>query len=129
MKLTTLKQIKKWLESAKGYILNKIVELTTATIAAIEEIENKKADKPQYFYITISTNGWQSDSNIYPKYYDIVLQQATEDNRADIIILSQSMKVAVNCGFCAISETFSGKVRVRAMKQPISEITTEIILY
>ena len=53
MKLTTLKQIKKWLESAKGYILNKIVELTTTTIAAIEEIENKKADKARYISVTI----------------------------------------------------------------------------
>lgn len=129
MKITTFEHIKKSLQRVKGYTSSKISELTNATVAAIEEIENKKADKPQYFYITIPTNGWQSDSNIYPKYYDIVLQQATEDNRADIIILSQSMKVAVSCGFCAISETFSGKVRVRAMKQPISEITTEIILY
>jgi len=126
MKLTTLKQIKKWLESAKGYILNKIVELTTATIAAIEEIENKKADKAKYISVTILTNGWKSDSHNYPKYYDITLEGITENDRADMIIQPESMQTAVNCGFFYMTETLSGKIRVRAMTIPTQTIYAEI---
>lgn len=126
MKLTALKQLKKWLDGTKGYILNKIVELSTATIEAIEEIENKKADKARYINITIPASGWQSDNHAYPKYYDIALEGITENDRADMIIQPESMQIAVNCGFFYMTETFAGKIRVRAMTVPTAAMYAEI---
>ncbi len=44
MKIAAFEQIKKSLQKAKGYTSNKISELADATVAAIEEMENKKAN-------------------------------------------------------------------------------------
>ena len=44
MKIAAFEQIKKSLQRAKGYTANKMSEIADATVAAIEEIENKKAD-------------------------------------------------------------------------------------
>ena len=44
MKIAAFEQIKKSLQRVKGYTSNKISELADATVAAIEEIENKKAN-------------------------------------------------------------------------------------
>ena len=43
MKIAAFEQIKKSLQRVKGYTSNKISELADATVAAIEEMENKKA--------------------------------------------------------------------------------------
>ena len=44
MKIAAFEQIKKSLQRVKGYTSNKVSELADATVAAIEEIENKKAN-------------------------------------------------------------------------------------
>ena len=44
MKIAAFEQIKKSLQRAKSYTSNKISELADATVAAIEEMENKKAN-------------------------------------------------------------------------------------
>ena len=126
MKLAVFEQLKKCSEAAKNNTAQRVGELAEATIEVVEEIESKKADKPQYINTTIPIEGWQSDENIYPNYYDILLEGITENTRADIIILTESMDIAVNCGMSPITETFSGKIRVRAITVPTEEIVTEI---
>lgn len=128
MKFTFFEQIKRYCNAIINSTNQKLSDIAALTIGALQEIENKKADKEKYISIIIPASNWQSDNHDYPKYYDIVLEGITENDRADMMILPKSMKTAVDCGFFAVSETFAGKVRVRAMKQPIAEIAAEIIL-
>ena len=129
MKFAVFEQIKKSLESVKRYALGEIGNVANATVEAMEEIAgelNHKADKPNYITIVIPTEGWQSDDFDYPNYYDIAVEGITEQDRADILFLPESMKTAAECGFCSITETLTGKIRVRAMTVPKEAITTEI---
>ena len=129
MKLTAFQQVKKWLNGTKTYVSGKVVELATAIVEAIEEIESKKADKPRYIKnITISTSGWQSDSHSYPKYYDISIDGITENDRADLMIQPESLATAINCGFYYRTETFANKVRVRAMTIPTETMYAEVAI-
>ena len=104
----------------------KLSDIATLTVNALEEMENKKANKPRYFNITIPVSGWLSDSHDYPKYYDIALENVTENDRVDIMIAPESMITALNCGFYGRTETSTGKVRVRAMTIPTEAIHAEL---
>ncbi len=129
MKFAVFEQIKKSLESVKRYALGEIGNVANATVEAVEEIAgelNNKADKPHYITVVIPTEGWLSDDFDYPNYYDIVVEGITENDRADILFLPESMKTAAECGFCNVTETLEGKIRVRAMSVPKKAITTEI---
>ena len=129
MKFAVFEQIKKSLESVKRYALGEIGNVANATVEAVEEIAgelNQKADKPNYITVVIPIEGWQSDDFDYPQYYDIAVEGITENDRTDIILAIESMKTAAECGFCNVTETLTGKIRVRAMAIPKEAITTEI---
>ena len=129
MKFAVFEQIKKSLESVKSYALGEISNVANATVEAVEEIAgelNQKADKPNYITVVILIEGWQSDDFDYPQYYDIAVEGITENDRTDIILAMESMKTAAECGFCNVTETLEGKIRVRAMAVPKEAITAEI---
>ena len=129
MKFAVFEQIKKSLESVKRYALGEIGNVANATVEAVEEIAgelNQKADKPNYITVVILIEGWQSDDFDYPQYYDIAVEGITENDRTDIILAMESMKTAAECGFCNVTETLEGKIRVRAMAVPKEAITAEI---
>ena len=131
MKFAMFEQIKKSLESVKKYVLGEIGNVANATVEAVEEIAgelNQKADKPNYITITIPVEGWQADSFDYPNYYDIVVEGITENDRADILFLPESMKTAAESGFFSMTETLEGKIRVRAMTVPTQALSAEVIL-
>ena len=99
MKFAVFEQIKKSLESVKRYALGEIGNVANATVEAVEEIAgelNNKADKPHYITVVIPTEGWLSDDFDYPNYYDIVVEGITENDRADILFLPESMKTAAD---------------------------------
>ena len=129
MKFAVFEQIKKSLESVKSYALGEISNVANATVEAVEEIAgelNQKADKPNYITVVIPVGGWQNDDFDYPQYYDIAVEGITENDRTDIILAMESMKTAAECGFCNVTETLEGKIRVRAMAVPKEAITAEI---
>lgn len=106
----------------------KLADVASLSIGAIEEIENKKANKPEYISVCITTENWKSDDNFFPYYYDIPLQNVTEKDHADIILSIESIQIAENCGLCSIIKTISEAVRIRANSPPTEAITAEIIL-
>ena len=131
MKFAVFEQIKKSLESVKKYALGEIGNVANATVEAVEEIAgelNNKADKPHYITVVIPTEGWQSDDFDYTNYYDIVVEGITEQDRADILFLPESMKTVAECGFYSMTETLVEKIRVRAMTVPTQPLTAEIVL-
>ena len=131
MKFAVFEQIKKSLESVKRYALGEIGNVANATVEAVEEIAgelNQKADKPNYITITIPVEGWISDNFDYPNYYDIAVEGITEQDRADILFLPESMKTAAESGFFSMTETFDGKIRIRAMTVPAQALSAEVIL-
>ena len=131
MKFAMFEQIKKSLESVKKYAMGEIGNVANATVEAVEEIVgelNQKADKPNYITITIPVERWQADNFDYPNYYDIVVEGITENDRADILFLPESMKTAAESGFFSMTETFTGKIRVRAITVPTQALSAEVIL-
>ena len=131
MKFAMFEQIKKSLESVKKYALGEIGNVANATVEAVEEIAgelNQKADKPNYITIVIPIEGWLNDNFDYPNYYDIAVEGVTENDRADILFLPESMKTAAESGFFSMTETLEGKIRVRAMTVPTQALSAEVIL-
>lgn len=111
-----------------------------AAADAIEEMGATKADKGQSMNAIIPTTGWVADEVTpdpedggeievgqdlqYPQHYDIAAQ-VTENDRADVIIETASLRDAGNCGICPTTETLAGKIRVRAQKAPDKEIRVQ----
>lgn len=74
--------------------------------------------------ITIPKTGWGSDSTAtYPKYYDIAVTGVTTSDRASVDIAPTSMSAAVACGLCPVTETLTGKIRIRAASVPTATMT------
>ena len=78
--------------------------------------------------VTIPASGWTNGSGDYPKYYDIAVAGVTADDRADIVISAAGLGIAKACGMCPASETFAGKVRVRAVKAPSAAMAADCFI-
>lgn len=125
-KITALEHLRVCAESAKQYAMGAISEMTLTITEAITELASVKAEKSSKVSITIPITGWRSDSNTaYPRYYDITVTGLTVFDRADVMIAPTSLETARFCGMCLTSETFAGKIRVRAASIPAQAITAE----
>lgn len=122
-KVTTLSQMEmaavRGLQAAGG--------VAEAAAAAIEEVlDIIKADKSEPVSITILTTGWISDDNEkYPFYYDISVENITDNDRAEITIAPENLDTAKSCGLCPTNETSTGIIRLRSTDIPTEEIAAE----
>ena len=113
--------------------LNNTVTSTSTTEAATANavrqayaLADSKQGKPLKGSFTIPASGWSTDSTTgYTRYYDIAVPGVTANDRADIIIAPGSVNAAAACGFCPVSETLAGKVRIRASAVPTAAISAE----
>jgi len=133
-KLTTLQQLKA--EAQKAHGLAASVAATAAQ--AIEEEVN--AVKGSAVSFTIPANGWiepEPDGgatgdealSAYPFCYDLSVAGVTAKDRADVTVAAGSMETAAACGFCPITETLAGKIRVRAVSRPGGGITAQYWIF
>lgn len=121
-----IKQLKACAVSAKNYALEKVLEVIESTGADLEALDSGKADKPTAVSCTIQTTGWKSDSTKdYPQFYDIAVNGLTSQDRAEVTLTLSSLEIAANCGMCRNCETMAGKIRLRAVSVPASDITAE----
>ena len=129
-KLTSSRHLQQLAERSKNFADKQNGELATAVTEVVIEIENLKADKPESVSAVISTSGWSSDNTaVYPYFYDISAEGITADDRVDVAILPESFNVAVECKLCSASQTLAGKIRLRSMNIPKSQILTEYIIH
>lgn len=113
-KLTTLTQLQKLGLAASEYTGN----VAEAAAQAAEALDLGKVDKLNSTSVTIASSGWKNDSSDFPYYYDIADSSVTTADRADVTITSST---AVK--FSPITETLSGKIRIRAKSAPSSDIS------
>ena len=103
-----------------------ITQVASAAAKDIKALSSGKQDKPLKGGFTIPTSGWSTDTTTgYTKYYDVTVPGVTANDRADIIIAPGSVNTAAACGFCPVSETMAGKIRIRATKVPTAAISAE----
>jgi hypothetical protein len=123
---------------AQGYA----ADVAQAAAEAMEELDAAKADKEQNITATLSASGWAMDETSvepegddvdesgqgdlpFPYYYDIPAKGVTTADRADVYITVDGMAAARECGFCSVTETLAGVIRVRAQLQPGADIPVE----
>lgn len=127
VKIINFQQAKNALQRCAARTDKGVTELAGITLEAMEELDAAKADKPLHAAVTVQTFGWSEDgATNYPKYYDIAVSGVTASDRADIVIAPGSLAVAVNCGFCPVTETRSDAVRVRAVSVPAAPISAQL---
>lgn len=126
-KVPVLEHLKNSIESVKAFAGSPFSELAQITVEAIEEQDRVKADKVEKVGITIPASGWASDEGLsgYLEYYDIPAAGVTGKDRVEIMIAPESLDVAKACGLCPTSQTFVGKIRIRAARVPETAITAE----
>lgn len=76
--------------------------------------------------IPAGESAWGTDSTQeYSRYWDLAVSGLTARDRADVMIAPTSFAAAKECGLCPGSETFAGKIRLRAKTAPASAIAAE----
>ena len=126
-KLTYINHLKACAEAARNFTNGLVANLAQTVTEAMQEMEAAKADKQASVSLTIPKTGWSDDaaSTSYPKYLDITASSITAKDSVNIAISPNSMAVAIACGMCPTSETFSGKIRIRAKSVPSANIQAE----
>lgn len=126
-KLTYINHLKACAEAARNFTNGLVANLAQTVTEAMQEMEAAKADKQASVSLTIPKTGWSDDaaSTSYPKYLDITASSITAKDSVNIAISPSSMAVAIACGMCPTSETFSGKIRIRAKRVPSANIQAE----
>lgn len=126
-KLTYINHLKACAEAARNFTNGLVANLAQTVTEAMQEMEAAKADKQASVSLTIPKTGWSDDaaSTSYPKYLDITASSITAKDSVNIAISPSSMAVAIACGMCPTSETFSGKIRIRAKSVPAANIQAE----
>lgn len=121
---THLKQVA---QEAKKYAAGLASELSDATLEAMQEMDNAKADKISAVAVTISTDGWVEDGTWedYPLRYDITAAGVTAADRADVILSPGSLSAATECGVCQTCETQNGKICIWARTAPAEALSAE----
>lgn len=119
-KAFTLNQADRALEASKAFT----AEVATTAAQAISNVDGAKQNKIVSHSAMLSTTGWKTDSNEYPKYYDIVDSSVSESDRADVTILA-SESVAKGCQFDCKTTTGAGYIRIRAKVAPTQVLSAE----
>lgn len=114
-------------QEAKKYAAGLASELSDATLEAMQEMDNAKADKISAVTVTISTDGWVEDGTWedYPLRYDITAAGVTAADRADVILSPGSLSAATECGVCQTCETQNGKICIWARTAPAEALSAE----
>lgn len=117
--IITTSQLRQCAEKSRGYASGLMVEFAEATADAIEEIDTKKADKASALVVSMQAGQWEKDpSGDYPYRYDIPAQGITPNDKADIVILPDSLSTARDCVLCPVSQTLDGCIRIRSARAP-----------
>lgn len=126
-KITILEHLNACLTATKAFAYGLVGELASATVAAMEELESKKADVSSSTAVIIPSSAWGSDNGMvgYPIFYDIAAAGVTEKDRAEVSIAPGSMETAKTCGLCPTNQTLAGRIRIRAASVPSGDIAVE----
>ena len=114
-KLTTLSQLRAVSQTSK----DRAAQVADTAAAALDEMDEVKADKTEFVSFSIPATGWKTDSSVpgYTNYIDIAISGLTA-------VVPASSAVARAANFVA-TESRAGILRLRAASVPTAAISAQ----
>ena len=121
-KLTTLSQLRAVSQKSK----DRAAQVADAAAAALDEMDEVKADKTEFVSFSIPATGWKTDSSVpgYTNYIDIAISGLTAADYVAVDVAPASSAVARAANFVA-TESRVGILRLRAASVPTATISAQ----
>ena len=120
-KLTTLSQLRAVSQKSK----DRAAQVADTAAAALDEMDEVKADKTEFVSFSIPATGWKTDSSVpgYTNYIDIAISGLTAADYVAVDVPASSA-VARAANFVA-TESRAGILRLRAASVPTAAISAQ----
>lgn len=121
-KLTTLSQLRAVSQKSK----DRAAQVADTAAAALDEMDEVKADKTEFVSFSIPATGWKTDSSVpgYTNYIDIAISGLTAADYVAVDVAPSSSAVARAANFVA-TEIRAGILRLRAASVPTAAISAQ----
>lgn len=121
-KLTTLSQLRAVSQKSK----DRAAQVADTAAAALDEMDEVKADKTEFVSFSIPATGWKTDSSVpgYTNYIDIAISGLTAADYVAVDVVPASSAVARAVNFVA-TESRAGILRLRAASVPTAAISAQ----
>lgn len=121
-KLTTLSQLRAVSQKSK----DRAAQVADTAAAALDEMDEVKADKTEFVSFSIPATGWKTDSSVpgYTNYIDIAISGLTAADYVAVDVVPASSAVARAGNFVA-TESRAGILRLRAASVPTAAISAQ----
>lgn len=121
-KLTTLSQLRAVSQKSK----DRAAQVADTAAAALDEMDEVKADKTEFVSFSIPATGWKTDSSVpgYTNYIDIAISGLTAADYVAVDVVPASSAVARAANFVA-TESRAGILRLRAASVPTAAISAQ----
>lgn len=121
-KLTTLSQLRAVSQKSK----DRAAQVADTAAAALDEMDEVKADKTEFVSFSIPAAGWKTDSSVpgYTNYIDIAISGLTAADYVAVDVVPASSTVARAANFVA-TESRAGILRLRAASVPTAAISAQ----
>lgn len=121
-KLTTLSQLRAVSQKSK----DRAAQVADTAAAALDEMDEVKADKTEFVSFSIPATGWKTDSSVpgYTNYIDIAISGLTAADYVAVDVVPASSAVARAENFVA-TESRAGILRLRAASVPTAAISAQ----
>lgn len=121
-KLTTLSQLRAVSQKSK----DRAAQVADTAAAALDEMDEVKADKTEFVSFSIPATGWKTDSSVpgYTNYIDIAISGLTAADYVAVDVVPASSAVARAANF-VVTESRAGILRLRAASVPTAAISAQ----
>lgn len=121
-KLTTLSQLRAVSQKSK----DRAAQVADTAAAALDEMDEVKADKTEFVSFSIPATGWKTDSSVpgYTNYIDIAISGLTAADYVAVDVVPASSAVARAANFVA-TESRADILRLRAASVPTAAISAQ----
>lgn len=121
-KLTTLFQLRAVSQKSN----DRAAQVADTAAAALDEMDEVKADKTEFVSFSIPATGWKTDSSVpgYTNYIDIAISGLTAADYVAVDVAPASSAEARAANFVA-TESRAGILRLRAASVPTATISAQ----
>ncbi len=100
-------------------------EFTVFTELVTEELRGKR-DNAKFASCVLPATGWVQDGpDSYPYRLDVLAEEVTARDRAEVVLEPASQETALKCALCPSCETLDGRIRFWAASIPAADIAAE----
>lgn len=107
-------------------VKDRAAQVADTAAAALDEMDEVKADKTEFVSFSIPATGWKTDSSVpgYTNYIDIAISGLTAADYVAVDVVPESSAVARAANFVA-TESRAGILRLRAASVPTAAISAQ----